>query len=88
MSINKPVLLTVREAAHILRIQRTKVYILISIGTLKAVKVGADWRIRTDSLESLAGEIPAEIFASLRTKASGSAVKKSGEALYLNGTYA
>lgn len=65
MTANKPLLSTVREAAHILRIKRSKVYILISTGAVKASKIGADWRIRTDSLEALVGEIPLEVFAGL-----------------------
>lgn len=65
MTTNKPLLSTVREAAHILRIKRSKVYILISTGAVKASKIGADWRIRTDSLEALVGEIPLEVFAGL-----------------------
>ena len=58
----KPVVLTVAEVAQILRIQRAKVYILIESGCLKAAKVGADWRIRTESVETLIGRIPESIF--------------------------
>ena len=53
----KPLVLTVREVSEILRIQRAKVYILIEDGTLSGHKVGADWRIRTDSVESLIGPL-------------------------------
>lgn len=59
---NKPYVLTVREVSNILRIQRAKVYILIESGCLSATKVGSDWRIRTNSLESLTGPLPEDYF--------------------------
>lgn len=58
--MNKPVLLTVLEVSKILRIHRAKVYILIETGALKGTKVGGDWRIRTDSVENLVGELPSQ----------------------------
>ena len=58
----KPCVLTVNEAAKLLRIQRAKVYILIENGSIAGYKVGSDWRIRTDSVEQLVGEIPHDFF--------------------------
>ena len=52
-----PVLLTVREVSHLLRIHRPKVYELIKAGEIDGFKLGADWRIKRDSLERLVGEI-------------------------------
>lgn len=63
MNIQKPLLLTVMETSKILRINRTKVYILIETGALSAIKVGSDWRIRTNSVERLSGELPLEVFS-------------------------
>lgn len=60
----KHVLLTVKEVSEILRIQRPKVYLLIQSGCLTGIKVGADWRVRTDSVEGLIGAIPDSISAS------------------------
>jgi excisionase family DNA binding protein len=53
-------LLTVMETAKILRIQRAKVYLLIESGSLQAVKIGAAWRVRRDSLEELVGPLTTE----------------------------
>lgn len=55
MSEKAPLLLTVKEAGLILRIRRAKVYLLIETGALKGVKVGSDWRIKTNSMEELIG---------------------------------
>jgi len=59
---SKPQLLTVREVSQILRINRPKVYILIETNFISGTKVGSDWRIRTDSVERVAGPIPEEFF--------------------------
>ncbi len=50
---HKPVLLTVREVAELLRIHRPKVYELIKEGTIAGFKLGLDWRITRDSIEAL-----------------------------------
>lgn len=63
--IEKPILLTVREVSQLLRIRRAKVYILIDTGCLRASKIGGDWRIRTESVEELIGELPDWIFNSI-----------------------
>lgn len=57
-----PVLLTVREVSQLLRVQRPKVYELIKEGAIDGFKVGADWRIRRDSVEHLIGPIPEDFF--------------------------
>ena len=57
-----PLLLTVREVIALLRVQRPKVYELIRDGAIDGFKVGADWRIRRDSVENLVGPIPLEFF--------------------------
>ena len=62
-----PLLLTVREVSKLLRIHRPKVYLLIKDGTLRAFKLGSDWRITKDSVERLMGaEIPDSFFGSRR----------------------
>ena len=58
----KPILLTVREVSTLLRVQRPKVYELIKDGAIDGFKVGADWRIRRDSVERLIGAIPEDFF--------------------------
>jgi excisionase family DNA binding protein len=57
-----PILLTVKEVSTVLRVQRPKVYELIKDGAIDGFKVGADWRIRRDSVEKLIGPIPEEFF--------------------------
>lgn len=57
-----PILLTVREVSMLLRVQRPKVYELIKDGAIEGFKVGADWRIRRDSVENLIGAIPEDFF--------------------------
>ena len=57
-----PLLLTVREVSTLLRVQRPKVYELIKDGAIDGFKVGADWRIRRDSVENLIGPIPEDFF--------------------------
>lgn len=59
----QPLLLTVREVSQLLRVQRPKVYELIKDGAIDGFKVGADWRIRRDSVENLIGDIPEAFFA-------------------------
>lgn len=61
-----PVLLTVREVSILLRVQRPKVYDLIKDGAIDGFKVGADWRIRRDSVEALIGQIPEGFFDKMR----------------------
>jgi excisionase family DNA binding protein len=64
--LDRPVLLTVREVTKLLRIQRPKVYELIKAGAIEGFKVGADWRIRRDSVENLIGAIPDNFFKNRR----------------------
>lgn len=61
-SAESPLLLTVREVSALLRVQRPKVYELIKDGAIDGFKVGADWRIRRDSVENLIGPIPEAFF--------------------------
>jgi excisionase family DNA binding protein len=49
--------LTIKETASLLRIQRAKVYILIQDGTLDAIKIGQAWRVRVESVERLIGPL-------------------------------
>ena len=65
-TIDSPLLLTVREVTKLLRVQRPKVYELIKEGAIEGFKVGADWRIRRDSVEKLVGAIPVAFFESIR----------------------
>jgi len=58
----QPLLLTVREAARLLRIHRPKVYDLIRDNTIEGFKLGSDWRIKRSSIEELIGPIPQEFF--------------------------
>ena len=60
--LESPFLLTVREVSTLLRVQRPKVYELIKDGAIDGFKVGADWRIRRDSVETLIGPIPEDFF--------------------------
>lgn len=56
-----PPLLTVMEVSKLLRIHRPKVYDLIHDKTLDGFKIGADWRIRTASVETLIGKLTVEM---------------------------
>ena len=67
-SNEKPMLLTVREVSTLLRVQRPKVYELIKDGAIDGFKVGADWRIRRDSVENLIGAIAEDFFEKGRTE--------------------
>ena len=50
----EPVLLTVKEAAHALRIGRSRVFSLIRSGELASVKIGHSRRISTDAVRDFA----------------------------------
>jgi excisionase family DNA binding protein len=63
--LRNPLLLTVREAAEILRIHRPKVYDLIKEGILTGFKLGSDWRIKRESVERMVGPIPTDFFTKL-----------------------
>ena len=62
--LEKPLLLTVREVASLLRIHRPKVYDLIKSEAIDGFKLGSDWRIKRESVEKLVGEIPDSFFDS------------------------
>lgn len=63
-----PLLLTVREVTRLLRVQRPKVYELIKDGAIDGFKLGADWRIRRDSVENLIGPIPLKFFQEIESE--------------------
>lgn len=69
--MSKPLLLTVREVAQLLRIYRPKVYELIKVGTIEGFKVGSDWRVTVASLERLIGPIPDEFFVKPKGRTHG-----------------
>ena len=71
--ITAPLLLTVREAAQVLRIHRPKVYELIKAGEIDGFKLGSDWRIKRDSVEKLTGPIPEDFFG------GGAAIQQAAE---------
>jgi excisionase family DNA binding protein len=56
-----PKLLTAREVATLLRVHRPKVYELIKFGDLEGFKLGADWRVKTSSVEKYVGQISADM---------------------------
>ena len=60
-----PLLLTVREVARLLRVHRPKVYELVREGTIDGFKLGSDWRIRRESVESINGPIPESFFSEM-----------------------
>jgi excisionase family DNA binding protein len=68
-----PLLLTVREVSKLLRVQRPKVYELIKDGAIDGFKLGADWRIRRDSVENLIGPIPEGFFKGAKLEADDDA---------------
>lgn len=43
-------MLTRKEAAALLKVGRNTMYALLREGTIKAIKVGAQWRIRREDL--------------------------------------
>lgn len=61
-TVERPLLLTVREVSQLLRIHRPKVYDLIRANTIEGFKLGSDWRIKIESVERLIGRIPDEFF--------------------------
>ena len=60
----RPLLMSVTETAHVLEINRAKVYDFIDLSILKAVRIGHTWKIRTDSVEKVVGEETIEEFFS------------------------
>jgi excisionase family DNA binding protein len=48
---------------QLLRVARVKIYELIENKEIDGIKVGADWKIRTESVEKIVGEIPTEFFS-------------------------
>lgn len=60
--VRNHLLLTVREVAQLLRVHRPKVYDLVRDGTIEGFKLGADWRVKRESIEKLIGPIPDSFF--------------------------
>lgn len=52
-------LLTVEEVAQALRVSRLTIYRMLSKGQIQAVKVGNQWRFRTEAIDNLLTEPPA-----------------------------
>ena len=69
-----PLLLTVREVAQLLRVHRPKVYDLVRDGTIEGFKLGADWRVKRESVEKLIGPIPDSFFGKVAPEEEEEAV--------------
>lgn len=69
--MSKPLLLTIREVAQLLRVYRPKVYELVKAGTVEGFKVGSDWRVTVASVERLIGTIPDDFFVKQNGRAHG-----------------
>jgi excisionase family DNA binding protein len=69
-----PTLLTVREVAELLRVHQRTAYRLITGGTIKAIKIGSQWRVPEAALMEY-------IESGLKASASSSK-KKSGPDQY------
>lgn len=67
----RPLLLTVREVSKLLRIHRPKVYDLIKEGSIEGFKIGADWRIKRESVEAMIGPIPDDFFTAAANSKNG-----------------
>ena len=74
--LKQPILLTVKEVSLLLRIHRPKVYDLIKEGAIEGFKVGADWRVKRESIEKMIGPIPQSFFSG---KAKGAAAEEADE---------
>ncbi len=64
-----PILLTVAEAATLLRIGRTLMYHLISTGAVRSVTIGRLRRVRPDDLADYANNLTPTGFVRLSTAA-------------------
>ena len=49
-TLRPPTLLTVREVAELLRVHQRTAYRLITGGTIKAIKIGSQWRVPEQAL--------------------------------------
>lgn len=78
--MNNYFLLTVREVMRLLRVQRPKVYELIRKNHIEGFKLGADWRIKRDSVERLIGPIPDTFFDSREDDAEEEEESRQGDA--------
>ena len=48
-----PIYLTVEELSKVLHISRTKAYELVRAGTIRSIRIGAQYRIPADALKEL-----------------------------------
>lgn len=48
--VKPPTLLTVREVAEVLRVHQRTAYRLITGGSIKAIKIGSQWRVPEEAL--------------------------------------
>ena len=74
-SSGPPALLTVKEVAELLRVHQRTAYRLITGGTIRAVKIGSQWRVPEKALTEF-------IEQGLNEPVSPSVKKKSGSDQY------
>lgn len=58
--MSEPMLLTVEDVQHAIRLGRTKIYELIRTGQLPVVRIGRSVRIRRDVLERWLNDLEAQ----------------------------
>lgn len=61
----KAMVVSAREACEILRVSRSKLYEMIKAEVVSGFKVGADWRVRVDSIERCVGTLPDDFLKEL-----------------------
>ncbi len=57
----RPLLLTVTEVAKLLKLERSKVYLLMEEGLIEAFRLGGHWRIRASSIDRLLPSVPSAV---------------------------
>jgi excisionase family DNA binding protein len=57
---DSPLLYTIPEAAHVLRISRTKLYELLDAGEIESIHIGRSRKIPADSLRSYVSRLRTE----------------------------
>jgi excisionase family DNA binding protein len=57
---DSPLLYTIPEAAHVLRISRTKLYELLDTGEIESIHIGRSRKIPADSLRSYVSRLRTE----------------------------
>ena len=71
-SSGPPTLLTVKEVAELLRVHQRTAYRLITGGTIRAVKIGSQWRVPEKALTEFIEQGLNEPVAAPAKKRSGS----------------